>query len=280
LEEAQLDGAQLAHALLPGANFAGARLDRADLTGAWLHGANFLLASLQGADLSGAKPQLADFTSAGMQGANLSLASLEGAVLRDAELEGANMQMAVLHGADMSGAKVQGSDMTGAHVWRTTPPGGESSAFADMAQIVMRPPSEDELAVLGVSLAHMEIGALKTRLADSLAGLIDPGQNAAWATSPEQQLWQGYAKSAEAAVAEAGYKARLTEFLGRLMCRSRFAGGAVATGVARRSVARGFKGDMPAIYDKLRGSDCPASTAMSPRLMRDLATAADGARGQ
>ena len=174
LEEAQLDGAQLAHALMSGASFANARLDRADLTGAWLHGANFLLASLQGADLSGAKLQMADFTSAGMQGANLSLASLEGAVLRDAELEGASLRMASLQGADMTGAKMQGSDLAGAHVWRTTPPGGEIAAFSDMAQILVRPPSEDELTALGASLAHMEDGPLKARLADSLAGAHRP----------------------------------------------------------------------------------------------------------
>jgi hypothetical protein len=126
----------------------------------------------------------------------------------------------------------------------------------------------------------MENGALKTRLADSLAGLTDPGQNAGWATSPEQQLWQGYAKSSSEAAAVEGYKGRLTEFLGRLMCRSRFANGAVATGLARRAMAQGFKGDTPAIHDKLRAHDCPASTAVSPRLMRDLATAADATRGQ
>ena len=104
--------------------------------------------------------------------------------------------------------------------------------------------------------------------------------HASWATAPDQQLWQGLAKSsAETATAE-GYKARLTEFLAKLMCRSRFANGAVATGVARRAVAPDFKGDMPSIYDKLRSPDCPASAGMSPRAMRELATAADAARGQ
>ena len=280
LEEAQLDGAQLAHALMTGASFANARLDRADFTGAWLHGANFLLASLQGADLSGAKLLMADFTSAGMQGANLSLASLEGAVLRDAELEGASLRMAALHGADMAGAKMQGSDLAGAQVWRTTPPGGEIGAFADMAQIVVRPPSEDELTALGASMAHMEDGPLKARLADNLVALTDPGQNASWATSPDQQSWQGLARSSGDAATAEGYKTRYTEFLAKLMCRSRYAGGAVATGIARRAMTQGFKGDMPTIYDKLRSTDCPAMAAMSPRLMRELATAADAARGQ
>jgi Pentapeptide repeats (8 copies) len=222
---------------------------------------------------------MADFTSAGLQGANLSLASLEGAVLRDAELEGASMRMASLQGADMTGAKLQGSDLASAHVWRTTPPSGEA-AFSDMAQILVRPPSEDELAALGASLASMEDGRLKARLADSLLALTDPSQNAGWATSPDQQLWQGLARSSGDAAAAEGYKGRLTDYLTKLMCRSRNASGAVAAGVARRAMAQGFKGDMPALYDKLRSPDCPASAAISPRVMRDFATAVDAARGQ
>ncbi len=280
LEAAQLGGAQLAQALLSGASLASARLDLADLTGAWLHGANLLLASLQGADLSGSKPQMADFTSANLQGANLSLAALEGAVLRDAELDGANLRMAGLLAADLTGARLQASDLTGAHVWRTRPPSGDSAASADMAQIAIRPASEEELAALGATLVHMQGGPLKARLADILVGLTDPSQNADWATSSDQQLWQGFAKAAGEMVATEGYRTRLTEMLSRLMCRQRFAGGAVATGFARRAMAQGFKGDMPAIYDKLRAPDCPASSAVSPQLMRELATAADAARGQ
>jgi len=280
LEEAELEGALLAHALMSGASLTNARLDRADLSGASLQGANFLLASLQGADLSGSKPQMADLTSAALQGANLSLAGLEGAVLRDAQLEGANLRMATLHGADMTGAKLQGSDLAGAHVWRTTPPGAEVAAYSDMAQVLVRPPSEDELAALAASLAQIEDGRLKTRLADTVLGLTDPGQNAGWATSSDPQVWQGLARSSSEAAAAEGYKGRLTDYLGGLMCRARHAGGAVATGIARRAMAPGFKGDMPALYDKLRSPACPASAAMGAPLMREFAAAVDAARGQ
>ena len=190
-DEAQLAGTQLAHAAMSGASFASARLDGADLSGAALHGANFILASLQGADLAGAKLQMADFASAGLQGASLSLANLMAAGLRDADLDGANMQMARLTGADLSGAKMAGSDMRGAVVWRTLPPGGEAPAVADMAQIVMQPPTEDELVALGASLAQLESGSLKARLADGLARLSDAAQNSAWGASPDQQAWQG-----------------------------------------------------------------------------------------
>jgi uncharacterized protein YjbI with pentapeptide repeats len=280
LEETQAAGAQLAQALMTGANLSNAGLQRADLTGAWLQGANLLLASLQGADLTGAKAQVADFTGAGLQGANLSLAGLEGAVLRDAELEGANLRMAVLYGADVFGVRLAGSDLTGAQVWRTRPPGAEGLAFTDMAQIIMRPPTDEELAVLGASLAPMSGGPLKPRLADAMAGLTDAGLNASWAGSSERDLWQGFAKSAGEAAAADGYKARFTEVLGRLACRPRFADGAVAAGIVHRALVPGFKGDIPVLYDKLRSPDCPASAAVSTRLMQELATAANAARGQ
>jgi uncharacterized protein YjbI with pentapeptide repeats len=279
LDEARLDGAQLAQATLSGASLTSARLDRASLSGADLSGANFLLASLQGADLSGAKLQMADFGSASMQAANLSLASLEGATLRDAEMEGATLAMARLIGADLAGARMQGSDLTRTIVWRTTPPGGENAAFADMAQIKIQPPAEGDLVAMKAGIDRLEDASLRARLDDGMAPLMDPARNAAWASSPEHQLWQGFVASPDPAGAD-GYKSRLTDYLMRLMCRSRFADGAVATGVARRAMAPGFKGDMPAISDKLKAADCPASSAMSPRVMRELAIATDAARGQ
>lgn len=277
LEEAQLEGAQLGHAAMSGANFASSRLDRADLAGAWLHGANFILASLQGTDLSGAKLQLSDFSSAAMQGANLSLANLEGSSLRDAELEGANLQMARLYGTVLSGAKMQGSDLKGAYVWRATPPATDSLASADPSGLILQPPTDDELTALSSWLTKLQDGVLRARLADNVAALTDTTQSNAWAASPDPALWQGYARASEAAAAD-GYRIRLTDYLARLMCRPRFASGAVATGVARRAMAVGFKGDMPAIYDRLKGADCAASAALSPALMRELATAADAAR--
>src|SRR5215475_7561944 len=210
-EEAHLEGAQLSHAVLSGAGFASARLDGADLSGTWLHGANFILASLQGADLSGAKLEGADFTSAVMQGASLALAGLEGASLRDAELEGVNLAMARLAGADLSGAKLQGSDMRGATVWRALPPtGGEVPALADMAQIVIQQPAEDEWVALAATLTRLEDGQLAARLGEATARLADGAQNGACSNSPEQQLWQALAKAAEAFAAD-DYKGRLTE---------------------------------------------------------------------
>jgi hypothetical protein len=112
-----------------------------------------------------------------------------------------------------------------------------------------------------------------------MARLSDGAQNGAWSGSPEQQLWQALVKTAEGLGAD-DYKGRLTEYLARLACRARFADGAVAAGLARRAMAPGFKGDMPALVVRLKNAECAASGSMSPRLMRELAAAVDAARGQ
>ena len=279
LDEAQLEGAQMRQAAMSGASLAGAWLDRADLTGAWLQGASFVRASLQGADLSGARLQTADLGAARLQGASLSRAGLEAASLREAELDGANLQMARLQGADLGGAKLPASDMKGAQIWRTAlPAGGEATALADLAQIVLQPSGEEDMAAWTAAIARLEAGPVKARLTEALAALTDAGPNAAWSSSADQQQWLTLARSSEAAAAD-GYKGRLTDHLGRLACRPRFAGGAVAAGVARRALAPGFKGDLPALYDKLKAADCAAS-GVGARLMRELATAAgEAARG-
>jgi uncharacterized protein YjbI with pentapeptide repeats len=280
LDEAQMEGAELAQAVASGASFIRARLDRADLSGAALQGANLMTASLQGADLAGAKLQLADLGNASLQAANLSLASLEGSSLRHAKLDAARMTNARLQGADLAGASLSAADMTGVQVWRTTPPAAGSPALADLGSMVLQPPAEDELTALGVALARLENGALKARLAEGLAGLADAQQSKAWATAPERQVWVSLAAPPSDPAAMEGQRSRLTEHLVRLMCRPRFGGGAVAAGVVRRAMAPGFKGDVVAVHDRLKGTDCPASATVSPSLMRDLAAAADAARGQ
>jgi hypothetical protein len=279
-DEAQMEGVELAQAVATGASFVGAKLHRADLAGAALQGANFMLASLQGADLGGAKLQLADLGNAALQAANLSFASLEGASLRHADLEGARMAAARLQGVDLAGAGLKAADITGAHVWRTTPAGADSPTLADFAQLVLQAPTEDELTALGVALARLENGALKARLAEGLAGLADAGQSKAWASAPERQLWLSLAAPpADPAVLE-GHKGRLTEYLVRLACRPRFGDGAVAAGIVRRAAAPGFKGDIAAIRDRLKGSDCPSASVIGATLIRDLGIAAEAARAQ
>jgi hypothetical protein len=169
--------------------------------------------------------------------------------------------------------------MAGAVVWRTQPPAADSVMLADLANIVMAAPGEVDMGLLKAAVTGLENGALRVRLASLMEPLNDPGPNGAWAASPDGQTWAGLLRASEAAMAD-GYRARLTEYVARMMCRSRFGNAAVATGVARRAMSQGFKGDMGAVYDRLKATDCPASTAMPPRVMRDLAAAAEAARGQ
>jgi hypothetical protein len=155
------------------------------------------------------------------------------------------------------------------------PPASEDTVLADMTQLVVRPPAQDELAGLG-PLAETTSGALKARLLDAVARLRNAAENTVWANSAEQQLWQGLIRSSE--VTADTYKGRLTDYLTRLMCRARFADGAVASGIARRALAPGFKGDAAAIYDRLKGTDCPATRGIPQSLMRDLAAVGEAVR--
>jgi hypothetical protein len=75
------------------------------------------------------------------------------------------------------------------------------------------------------------------------------------------------------------YRTRLTEHLARLACKVRWGNGSVAAGVVRRALRPDFKGDMPALYDRLKADDCPAARTLSRPALRSLATAADLARG-
>jgi uncharacterized protein YjbI with pentapeptide repeats len=278
-EGAHMEAASLAHSTLAGAMFVNAHLERADVSGGVaLQGTNFLLASLAGADLSGAELQLADFSSAGLQGASLSLAGLEGAVLRNADLDGANLQMARLYGADLTGARLVGADLTEARVWQTQPPSSEAMTLADASQIVLAPPGEEDNATLEAAVAALEQRPLRARVAEGMAPFADPASIRAWATSPQQQVWALQTKPNDAPAAGETYKSSLTDYLAKLACRARFADGSVAAGIAKRAMGQGFKGDVPALYQRLRASDCMASASLPVPLMRDLATAADAQR--
>jgi uncharacterized protein YjbI with pentapeptide repeats len=269
LEAARLEDALLDRARLEGANLSGARLERASLTGGVLRGANAAGAWLQGADLSGAQLKLANFSNARLQGADLSTTGLEGASLRHAELEGANLARSVLFATDLGNARLAGADLTAALIWRTVPPANDGLALADLAGIVLRPPRDQDLAQLSAN-SRTDDARLELRLASEMR---------AWTTSPEQQAWQGLLKLPEASDV-AQYKARLTGYLMRLMCQSRWADGAVAAGIAKRALADGFKGDVAAIHARLKSADCPGSASISPRLMQELAMAVETNRAQ
>jgi uncharacterized protein YjbI with pentapeptide repeats len=276
---ARLEGADLSNAQLGAADFSRAELPGADLSNTTAPGATFQSANLQGTDLTGAKLQMADLSGAALEAAALVRANLEGASLRDAALDGAVLGMARLFGADLGGARLNAADLSGAMLWRTQPPSADAGASADLTNLAMRPPTEEDVDRMRTAVERLEAGPAKVRLAALVAPVSETPPGASWTGSPEGQAWAALVKASETAVAD-GYRARLTEQLGRLACRPRFSDGAVAGGLARRAAAQGFKGDPAAFYDRLRAADCPTAATLPRRALRDLAAAADAARGQ
>jgi uncharacterized protein YjbI with pentapeptide repeats len=279
LEEARLEGAELAYALLAGANFSSARLEKADLTGGvQAQGANFLIASLQGADFTGAHLHGADFSSASLQGALFSHAYLQAAILRDADLEGATLTQARLEGADLAGAKIAGADLRGASVWMARAPDADGSGVADLSGVAMKPLSDTDATELKRAIERIKGRRTRAAVADALAPLMKVAEGGAWASSPDFGRWQGLVNAASLTPADM-FSSRLTDFLAKLQCKTRWGNGAVATGVARRALTHQFRADVALIYDRLKSDDCPASKMVPPRLVRDLGAAADAARG-
>ena len=280
LEEANLEGADLSYAVAPGANFSSAHLERVDMTGGvQLQGANMLVASMQGANLFGALMQGADLSSASLQGAILTHAHLHGAVLRDADMEGADLQWANLQRADLSGAKVRAADLRGAMIWQTSPPLRESLQLADLSGLVVRGVDAEEGKSIRSWAARVEDERVKRQVLEALDPLFNAAESARWGGTSERQIWQSYATITQAAPQET-YPKDLTDHLIAMMCKARYSNGSVATGVAQRAQGQLFRGNMVAIYERLRGRDCPAAAVISPKLMQQLAATVDGATGK
>lgn len=283
LEDADLEGAELAYAAMTGATFYNAQLQRADLTSGLLQAANFGSAALQGADLTGAKLYGADFSSAGLQGVVLAHAYLQGATLRDADLEGADLYKAQLQGADLRGAKVRAATLREATLWLTGAPEREPALLVDLtdlSSVAVRPIEPGEVETLNQMLLRIEDVRTRARVKDALAPLLLPQARTAWATgNPDLVAWQALILTSTAGLGEA-YKQRLTSHLADMACKPRWANGGVATGVARRAQSYGFRGDIEAVYGRLKDKACPAADTVSRRVLRTLATAVDVAKGQ
>jgi uncharacterized protein YjbI with pentapeptide repeats len=279
LEAASLEDAELSFAAMKGANFATAHLERADITGGVaLQGANFLLAQLQGADFSGGNLHGVDLSSAGLQGALFTNAKLYGANLREAELEGADLTRARLAGADLGGAKLFGADLRGAAVWQTQPPVREMTELADLADLQMAPLEDSEVTSAKIAIEGIEDGVVRARVTEALTGILDKGSAQRWRNAAEHTAWQDLIRATARLDAET-YRTQLTGFLGNMSCRARWSNASVATGVVKRAQGSRFKGNSEAIYVRVGAPECPASMAVSKRLMRDLSAAVDNAKG-
>lgn len=279
LDDASLDGADLSHALLTGASLLAARLDRADLTGGvQLQGAYLVDASLQGAELQGAKLHGADLTGASMQGVILNHAQLDGASLQNTDLEAADLAYASLLGTNLSGAKLRATDFRGARIWLTLPPNSEQLALADLTALLIEPPTADETASMVAELDRIGLPRLRNRTKDQLGAVLRPEEARKWSTSRDLAAWQGLATQSRQSQDET-YPQKLTEYLGALACKARWANGGVATGLLKRVTDEQFRGNMAAFYDRVRAKECPASEAIPRRLMQQLSSAVDTARG-
>lgn len=279
LDEVRLDEAELAYAMVQGANFSSAHLEKADLTGGvQAQGANFLVATLQGADFTGAQLLGADFSSADLTGAVLSYAHLDLADFRDAKLDGAVLYRTSLVGADLIGASIAGADLREAKVWKTVPPQSDAEGLADLTGATVAPITDATVADLKSAVESVLGRRTKARLGEKVAPLLNLAETAKWMSSPEYAQWQGLVSSGTQITAEI-YRPRITDYLVRLQCRPRWSNGAVATGVARRAQRQEFRGDLVAVYDRLREDACPASKTVAPKTLKDLSAAADIARG-
>ncbi|WP_072390345.1 pentapeptide repeat-containing protein [Hyphomicrobium sp. CS1GBMeth3] len=277
--DAKLEGAELTYALIVGANFASARLEKADLTGGVrAEGANFLIANLQGADLTGARLVGADLTNADLTAAILSHAMLDAARLREAKLDGAALYRASLRGSDLKGASIVGADLREVKVWQTASPLADPEGLADLTGLALAQPQESEVAKLKSDIEGIRSRRVRARLSEALTPLADAGELAKWGSSSDYVLWQGLASAGAQSYPEF-YKPRITDYLARLQCRPRWSNGAVATGVARRAQRPEFQGDVTVVYDRLVSPSCPAAKSVPPKVVKDLATAADIAQG-
>jgi hypothetical protein len=111
-------GANLAQAMLEGAdvsraNFYGARLTLSVLIALNGTGSNFTGADLRGAKLSTAKLASSDFRYADLSNADLSRASLVGSDLRGTDLRGADLSQANFSSTNLTGAYLCGANTTG-----------------------------------------------------------------------------------------------------------------------------------------------------------------------
>ncbi len=309
-EEAILEDADIVEADLAGANFSQARLDKANLTGGvQAQGANFAIASLQGTNMNGARLFGADFRWASMQAVILDYARLEGALLEGSDMEAASLYKSYLQGADFKGAKLTAADLRGSKVWLTTPPDLANSDLIDLDGIQIEPLDDASRNKLQADIAEISSPRLQAHVRDALAKLLDAKTMADWQSSPDRQTWisiasrgarsvqpvapQPFPADADAGLAPAPtpyeapapsatrsyYGQQLTQHLETMVCRVRWINGAVATGVALRAIAPQFKGDLAAIDERLSDQECVAAQGVPARVVRELQSTADRARG-
>ena len=313
LAHANLAGANLRGARLERADMSGITAPGINLAAAVLHGADLIGARLQAADLTSAALQGAILDLASLDAAVLRDADLEGASLYRARLPMTNLAGATIRAANFREAWVwqavppepgQGdlADLAGLRTSVPTPT--DASPLGAMLQRLADAKLEDRVrGAVGDLLAAAE-GRLPERTATpgggSWADLARSSQqtpldavrvaeptvaptaaapmlsNAANSTDPAANPG-----AAASRVARSGdRRSLLTQHLVALACKSRWANGAVATGLARQALGPAFNGDASLLYEGLRRPECGAARHLPSDLMTRLAGAAETTRGK
>ena len=277
LEEAVLTSATASYALFTGANLFSAQMQKINMSaGVVLTGANLLGAQMQGALLTGAKLQGADLSGAGLQGAGLDYAHLQGANLLGAELNGANLRSAILYGADLSDANLSGADLSKARIWLTVPPSSSGNALMDLSGIQIANPRDSEIEKLDRHVNEITDRAIKDQVLGAIGGLLKTSERSVWRNSDDITAWRTLAASSSQGSADiegvqvSSYNDRLTHYLSRMMCSSRWNDGSLATGIVVRATNQGFNGDAARILNSLKSPDCPASKGLDKDLLQRL----------
>lgn len=278
LTEAKADRAVFRGATLRGTRFSDALLSNADFSGGVdARGASFVKAALQGARFDGSNLVEADLSSAQLTAASFDGATLEGARLGGADLTAATFRTAKLHAADLTGARIVATEFSGAALWGTAPPLPDPSGLADFREIMLAEASDDRIKELseGSTGAAPLDGNPDRGMAAPLGERVrDPN----WGSSDARRTWDSLIAPL-GALPEIDYGVRLTSFLNQLMCRPGAAAGAIAAGISRRAVAEGFRGDIVAIYESIRGPNCSGGKSASSDSVDSLARAADARSG-
>lgn len=277
LDRAHLANADLSRASLVGASLKDASLDAARMVKVRAAGASFERASLGGADLATASLLGADFLDANLLAADLMNARLEGARLRNADLEAAVLAGASLVGADLTEARIAEADFRRARVWRTTPPQADAGGLAEFADIDLRQPDGKSAAEIDAAIASVGMKEGETVLRDVLRPVLDATERGKWAGSADLQRWQGLASAAP--LAGSANRTRLSETLARIACRQRAGEMRLGAAVSRRVLAKDFRGDAAAFYDRLKGDDCVGARSIPARMMQALAVLAERSAG-
>ena len=189
-------------------------------------------------------------------------------MLRDAELDAATLRMADDRRRH-AGAKLQGSDMRGTVVWRTLPPGGE---FPRRSPTWPRSPCSRRPRTIWSGSAHRWRGSttVRSRRGSRTAwlGCPTPPRTAPGLRPPINRRGRGSRRPAKPPMPTATRGASPSIWRGS--CAGRASPMAPWPPALRAAPwHRDFQGDMPALYVRLRGTDCAASPPSGPPLLRE-----------